>query len=111
MKQSWRAESRQFTTPPSLLSHPLLLQIGTDGGAEDPVLRQWWRGRMGLSRPEQLELHQEGGAIEAVGSLGELSELEEEGDSGGEDFWGESSEGEEEEQQGRGRSMGTRQRA
>ena len=34
----------------------LLLQVGIDGGAEDPQLRKWWRGRMGLSREEQLEL-------------------------------------------------------
>lgn len=30
--------------------------MGSEGGPEDPVLRQWWRGRGGLSPEEQVEL-------------------------------------------------------
>ena len=67
----WRAAARVPRLP--LAPSP---QIGADGGAEDPVLRRWWRGRMGLAREEQRELYAEGGGVEA------LSELEEDGGEG-----------------------------
>lgn len=38
-----------------------LLQLGVDGGAGDPALRQFWRGRMGLSKEQQLELFEQVG--------------------------------------------------
>lgn len=41
----------------------LSTEIGCDGGAEHPVLRQWWRGRMGLSVEEQEALFESGGAV------------------------------------------------
>lgn len=31
-------------------------QVGSEGGAEEPALRHWWRGRMGTSKQEQLDL-------------------------------------------------------
>lgn len=48
-------------------------QLGVDGGAEDPSLRPFWRGRMGLSKEEQLELYEQVGcsrsALPSVGAL------------------------------------------
>lgn len=41
----------------------LNMEIGVDGGAEDPVLREYWRGRMGLSKEEQIELWEAGGGV------------------------------------------------
>lgn len=41
------------------------IEVGVDGGAEDEVLRKWWRGRMGLSKEEQLELWEAGGGVES----------------------------------------------
>lgn len=38
---------------------PVLTQLGVDGGAEDPSLRPFWRGRMGLSKEEQLQLYEQ----------------------------------------------------
>ena len=35
------------------------LQVGTEGGFDHPVLRQWWRGRMGLSKDQQKEAFQQ----------------------------------------------------
>ncbi|KAI3436795.1 hypothetical protein D9Q98_006206 [Chlorella vulgaris] len=32
------------------------IELGVDGGAEDPALRPYWRGRLGLTKEEQLEL-------------------------------------------------------
>lgn len=37
------------------LTH-ILLQFGSEGGAEEPALRYLWRGRMGTSREQQLDL-------------------------------------------------------
>lgn len=37
------------------------MQLGVDGGAEDPALRPFWRGRMGLSKEEQLDLFEQVG--------------------------------------------------
>lgn len=53
--------TRASATPPSRVSPTLLrsvplLQLGVDGGAGDPTLRPYWRGRMGLSRLEQRDL-------------------------------------------------------
>ena len=52
-------------------------EMGVDGGAEDPVLRGWWRGRMGLDKEEQLDLYASGGGIEAVEDVGQLSDDDE----------------------------------
>ena len=50
---------------------PLLgVQLGVDGGAEDPALRPFWRGRMGLTKEEQLELYAEVGVQQRQGLLG-----------------------------------------
>ena len=57
----------------SFLDALLGVEIGVDGGAEDAVLRQWWRGRMGLSKEEQVELWESGGGVES----GEDAEEEE----------------------------------
>ena len=38
------------------LSALLEVEVGVDGGAEDAVLRRWWRGRMGMDKEEQREL-------------------------------------------------------
>ncbi|KAK9810783.1 hypothetical protein WJX73_006819 [Symbiochloris irregularis] len=35
------------------------LQVDADGGPADPILRQWWRGRMGLSKAEQLQFFED----------------------------------------------------
>ena len=35
------------------------LQLGVDGGAGDPALRPFWRGRMGLSKQEQAALFEQ----------------------------------------------------
>ncbi len=32
------------------------LQVGSEGGAEEPALRHFWRGRMATSKQEQLDL-------------------------------------------------------
>lgn len=32
------------------------MQVGSEGGAEEPTLRHLWRGRMGMSKQEQLDL-------------------------------------------------------
>jgi hypothetical protein len=54
------------------------MEIGVDGGAEDPMLREFWRGRMGLSKEEQIELWEAGGGVESgAESEGELEEEEE----------------------------------
>jgi hypothetical protein len=29
------------------------LQVGSEGGFDHPVLRRWWRGRMGLTKDQQ----------------------------------------------------------
>ena len=57
---------------------PLRVQVGVDGGAEDPGLRPFWRGRMGLSREEQQELYEAGGSVEEL----LLGAAEEEGEGG-----------------------------
>lgn len=33
-------------------------QVGQDGGVEDLGLRKWWRGRMGMSKEEQVDAFQ-----------------------------------------------------
>lgn len=38
------------------------------GGAGDPTLRQWWRGRVGLSKQEQTEYFQ--AALKDIEDLG-----------------------------------------
>lgn len=70
------------------------MEVGADGGAEDPVLRRWWRGRLGLSKAEQRALHAAGGAVEAADPRWLSEGEEEEGDEEGEEFeaavpWGE----------------------
>ena len=60
---------------------PCCVQLGEDGGAEDPALRPYWRGRMGLGKAEQLKLWESGGAVEeldeaAVEGEGEDAEVE-----------------------------------
>jgi hypothetical protein len=52
----------------------LNMEIGVDGGAEDPMLREFWRGRIGLSKEEQVDLWEAGGGVES----GAESEEEEE---------------------------------
>lgn len=47
----------RVSCPPSLPR----MQLGVDGGAEDPALRPFWRGRMGLSKEEQLDLFEQVG--------------------------------------------------
>ncbi|KAL4457869.1 hypothetical protein ABPG75_012734 [Micractinium tetrahymenae] len=42
------------------------VELGVDGGAGDAALRPFWRGRMGLSKLEQRDLFEEGGAIEEL---------------------------------------------
>jgi hypothetical protein len=42
------------------------VEIGVDGGAGDKRLRQWWRGRLGLTKEQQLELWEAEGGIEEV---------------------------------------------
>jgi hypothetical protein len=54
----------------------LTMEIGVDGGAEDPMLREYWRGRMGLSKEEQRALWQAAGGVEN----GAESEVEEGGE-------------------------------
>ena len=76
---AWASQSPADEDVPGV---PGRLQVGADGGAEDPRLRGWWRGRLGLSRPEQLGLFEQGGAI------AQLDELEGEG---GEDELGDQS--------------------
>lgn len=36
--------------------HRLLSQVGSEGGAQEAALRPYWRGRMGTSKHEQLDL-------------------------------------------------------
>lgn len=36
------------------------MQFGTEGGFDHPVLRQWWRGRMGLSKDQQKVAFEQG---------------------------------------------------
>jgi Sucrase/ferredoxin-like len=52
------------------------MEIGVDGGAEDPLLREFWRGRVGLNKGEQIELWESGGAVDSAAE----SEEEEEGE-------------------------------
>ncbi|KAI7837322.1 hypothetical protein COHA_008837 [Chlorella ohadii] len=54
------------------------VELGVDGGAEDPALRPFWRGRMGLSKEEQLDLFEQGGAVEDLEEVGSEAEEEEE---------------------------------
>ncbi|GAB4820608.1 hypothetical protein N2152v2_007654 [Parachlorella kessleri] len=56
------------------------VEIGTDGGAEDLVLRQWWRGRMGLAKEEQRGLWEQGGGIENWEGAEGADEEEDEGE-------------------------------
>lgn len=52
------------------------IDVGADGGAEDPTLRQWWRGRMGLTKEEQMALWKCGGDVEDVLEIEEDEESE-----------------------------------
>ncbi|KAL4535642.1 hypothetical protein Ndes2526A_g06461 [Nannochloris sp. 'desiccata'] len=54
----------------------LNMEIGVDGGAEHPALREYWRGRVGLAKEEQIELWEAAGGIES----GAESEVEEGGE-------------------------------
>ena len=63
------------------------MDVGIDGGAGDPRLRRWWRGRGGLSKAEQVVLYESEWAVEE--EEGEDSEGE------GDEEEGYSSEGEE----------------
>ena len=38
------------------LRHQVLSQVGSEGGAQEAALRPYWRGRMGTSKQEQLDL-------------------------------------------------------
>lgn len=49
-------------------------QVGSEGGAQEPALRPYWRGRMGTSKQDQLDLYE--GRI--IASEEELSGSEEE---------------------------------
>ena len=42
----------------------VLLQVGTEGGVGDDFLRQFWRGRMSLSKEEQLALFENPNALQ-----------------------------------------------
>lgn len=61
------------------------IEIGVDGGAEHPVLRRWWRGRIGLHKHEQREVFEAGGGVEEVHDVGELDESESDEESGDSD--------------------------
>ena len=63
--------------------------VGVDGGAEDPRLRRWWRGRMGLSKQEQLDLYAAGGALEDAVDCDSSDDVEGEGYSSSDDDEGE----------------------
>lgn len=51
---SLRGNQQVIPSPPP--THTAPLQLGVDGGAGDPALRPFWRGRMGLSKLEQRDL-------------------------------------------------------
>ena len=59
------------------LASLLQMEIGVDGGAEDPQLREYWRGRVGLSKEEQIELWEAGGGVESGEDSGGEEEEEE----------------------------------
>lgn len=42
------------------------VEFGGSGGVSDDTLRQYWRGRMGLTKEEQLQVSDEMGVIPAV---------------------------------------------
>ena len=44
------------------------MQVGSEGGAGDARLRGWWRGRLGLSKEEQLALFEHGEQALSSGS-------------------------------------------
>ena len=52
-----------YPNPTALLAAhcALPMQLGVDGGAGDPALRPFWRGRMGLEKEEQVDLFEEVG--------------------------------------------------
>ena len=37
--------------PTAMCNHPR--RIGSDGGPSDPLLKKWWRGRMGMDKADQ----------------------------------------------------------
>ena len=51
------------------------MQIGGEGGAEEPALRPLWRGRMGMNKQQQLDLF----AGLAEGSDGDSSDIDDNG--------------------------------
>ena len=51
------------------------MQVGSEGGAEDPALRHLWRGRMGMSKQEQLDLF-EGRAEDSEPESSDSDELQ-----------------------------------
>ncbi|KAL4424972.1 hypothetical protein ABPG77_002857 [Micractinium sp. CCAP 211/92] len=58
------------------------VELGVDGGAGDPALRPFWRGRMGLSKLEQRDLFESGGAIEELLDVVSEDESYQEGELG-----------------------------
>lgn len=44
------------------------MQFGTEGGFDHPVLRQWWRGRMGLTKEQQKTAFERGSLAGEEGS-------------------------------------------
>lgn len=39
--------------PPACLLALCVHRVGSDGGPSDPLLRKWWRGRMGMDKKDQ----------------------------------------------------------
>jgi hypothetical protein len=61
----------------SVLRRALEAQVDSDGGPNDLRLRKYWRGRMGLSKDEQLEFFECGCLPNVAGEdSDEIDELE-----------------------------------
>lgn len=59
---SWRPHARVCCLTP-----PPAPQLDVDGGAGDPALRPFWRGRMGLGKGQQLALFEQVGGGRGAG--------------------------------------------
>lgn len=58
-------------------------QVGSEGGVDDPYLRQFWRGRMNTTKEDQIQMFENPAILEEQDSEDEGHETDSESSSSG----------------------------